>query len=333
MAVRLVEAFRGGIVESVHAGNIVVVDSSGHIIHELGNPDRVTYFRSAAKPLIAISSLEAGIVERYNFELKEVALLASSHTGEKRHVEVLTSIMNKIGIGIEQLQCGVHAPLYQEAARELFAAGKVPSSIHCNCSGKHLGLIATIKSKGMPLEDYHRPDHPVYGNVERVLSEFCRLPRTSIIKSIDGCGIPVYGVPLRNMAIAYANLANTKFMNGKYKKYQELLIRAMTEYPDMIGGTDRLDTHIIRNFGDRLICKIGAEASHCTGFLNRGIGVALKIEDGNLRAVGPVILETLLQMGVISRTEVKKVEELWNPPFLNHRKEVVGEIKAVFKLS
>ncbi|MGI6778340.1 MAG: asparaginase [Acetivibrionales bacterium] len=332
MAARLVEVYRGGIIESVHMGSVVVMHSDGHILYKLGNAERLTYFRSAAKPLIAINSLEAGIAEEYGLDLKEVAILAASHTGEQKHVDTLNGIMRKIQVKEEQLKCGIHAPLFQDAAQKLFAAGKVPTSIHCNCSGKHLGIMAAIKSKGMGMEDYYKTDHPVYEGIEQVLSEFCRLPHTSIVKGIDGCGIPVYGVPLRNMAIAYANLANTGFLNGKYKKSQELLIKAITTYPEMLGGTDRADTHIIRHFGDRLICKIGAEALHCTGLLGRDTGIAFKIEDGNIRAVGPVIIEILLQIGVISREEAEKLKEFWNPPLLNHRKEVVGEIKAVFKL-
>jgi L-asparaginase II len=332
MPVRLVEVYRGGIVESVHYGSIVAVDTDGHIICELGNPERLTYFRSAAKPLIAISSLEAGIAEEYGLDLKEIAIIASSHTGEKNHVEALTSIMEKTGILLGQFQCGVHPPLYHEAAVELYASGGVPTSLHCNCSGKHLGIMAAAKLKGMSVDDYHMRDHPIYNDVEAVLSDFCRLPKTSIIKHIDGCSIPVYGVPLKNMALAYANLADEGFMGGKYRKTQNLLMDAMKAHPEMVGGTDRVDTHVIRQFKDRLICKTGAEASHCVGLSGKGMGIALKIEDGSLRAVGPVILETLLQMKIISKEEIEELKEIWNPPILNHRKVKVGEIKAVFKL-
>jgi len=332
MPVRLVEVYRGGIVESVHYGSIVVVDTDGHIIYELGNPERFTYFRSAAKPLIAISSLEAGIAEEFGLDLKEIAIIASSHTGEKTHIETLTGILEKTGIRLEQLKCGEHPPLYHEAAVELYASGGAPTSLHCNCSGKHLGIMAAAKLKGMSVDDYYMPDHPIYNDIETVLSDFCRIPKRSIIKHIDGCNIPVYGVPLKNMALAYANLADEGFMGGKYRKTQKLLMDAMRAHPEMVGGTDRIDTHIIRKFKDRLICKTGAEASHCVGLPGKGMGIALKIEDGNLRAVGPVILETLLQTGIISREEAEELKDIWNPPTLNHSKVKVGETRAVFKL-
>lgn len=332
MAERLVDVYRGDMVESIHHGSIVVVDSHGRIIHELGNPERITYFRSAAKPIIAISSLEAGIVEKFGLDFIEVAIIASSHTGERMHVDVLKKLMKKTGVSEEELKCGVQVPSNQEAARELYASGRKPSSIHCNCSGKHLGLIAAIKSRNLLLKDYNIAEHPIYDYVEEVLSDFCMISRESIVKGIDGCGIPVYGVPLKNMALAYANLANVNFMGSKYKKSQEQLLSAMVNHPEMIGGSGRADTYLLGEFGDRLICKTGAEASFCSGLLGKEVGFAFKIEDGTPRAVGPVAAEVLIQLGVITRQEALKVKDVWNPPILNNINEKVGEIKPVFTL-
>lgn len=224
MAERLVDVYRGDMIESVHHGSIVVIDSHGCIMHKLGNMERITYFRSAAKPIIAISSLEAGIVEKFDLDSKDIAIIASSHTGESMHVDVLMKLMKKMGVNEEVLKCGVQVPSEPNAARELYASGRKPSSIHCNCSGKHLGLIAAIKSRNLLLKDYNIAEHPIYDYVEEVLSDFCMISRESIVKGIDGCGIPVYGVPLKNMALAYANLANVNFMGSKYKKSQEQLL-------------------------------------------------------------------------------------------------------------
>ncbi len=281
MPVKLVEVLRSGLVESTHRGDIIVVSSDGKIIYELGNSDRVTYFRSAAKPLQAVSFLETGIAEQFGIDLKEIAILMSSHSGEKQHIDLLKGLLTKLGVDEDMFECGIHDPINKEAQRELIEAGQKPSRLHCNCSGKHLGFIATAKVLGYPVEKYSRIDHPVQENVEKILFKFCDVEPENIIRSVDGCGVPVFAVPLKNLALAYARLCDESFMDGKYKKSQNYVISSMTMYPEMVAGNGRLDTEIMKRFGDRLICKIGAEGVYCVGIIGKGVGIALKIEDGN----------------------------------------------------
>ncbi|MCX7923386.1 MAG: asparaginase [Clostridia bacterium] len=332
MSVKLVEVTRGKVVESVHRGDVVVINTDGQILFYAGDPEKFTYMRSAAKPLQAITALEVGSVERYNLDLREIALMVASHSGEKEHISNLRNAMEKIGIEEKVLECGIHEPTNREAAKELIAAGKNPTKLHCNCSGKHIGLIAASEAKGFPIEGYQTEEHSVQKEVEKVIAEFCRADTNDIMKGIDGCGVPVYALPIKNMAVAYANLCNSEFLHGKYRKAQNYILSAMTMYPEMVAGTGKLDTILMKNFGDRVIGKTGAEGVYCAGIIGKAIGIAIKIEDGNSRAVGPVIFATLLQMGIIDQSEVEKVKDFWNPPILNHRGEKVGEIKAVFSL-
>ncbi len=332
MPVKLVEVLRSGFAESSHRGDAAVVDSEGRIIYELGNSDRLTFFRSASKPLQAVSYLEAGIAEKYNINLKEMALLISSHSGEKEHIDLLKSLLKRLEIDEDMLECGVHEPINKEAYKELLATGQKPSRLHCNCSGKHLGFMAAAKALGYPIEGYHKAEHIVQKNSEEILLKFCNIEASSVVRSIDGCGVPVIAVPLKNMALAYARLCDENFSGGKYKKPQNYIISSMTMYPDMVAGNGRLDTEIMKLLGDRVICKIGAEGVYCVGIIGKAIGIALKVEDGNSRAVGPAVLEMLLQMKVISRDEIEQLKEYWNPPVLNNGGEKVGEIKAVFKM-
>jgi L-asparaginase II len=332
MSEKLAEVCRSEVVESIHRGDIAVVSSSGEVLYELGDVDHTTYFRSTGKPVIAIASLEAGIAEAYHLELKEVAIMASSHSGEKEHVRVLKSIMEKMHVDEEILKCGAAEPTGKEAAKELAAEGTKPTSLHCNCSGKHLGVIGAAMLLEMSVEGYYRPEHEIQKRVEEIIALFCSVDPETIIRGVDGCGIPVYAMPLKNLAMAYANLCNHSFAAGKFEKSQNYILSAMTMYPEMVGGTGRLDTRIMQAFGDRLISKAGAEGVHCIGLIGKGIGIALKVEDGSDRASGAVLLEILRQMEVIREDELDKYKELWKPSILNHRKEKVGEIKASFAL-
>ncbi len=328
----LVQVIRSGITESLHYGHIAVTDSNGHLFYHVGNPDRLTFFRSAVKPILTVAALTTGIAEKYCLSTEEIAIMSSSHSGQKRHTDLLKQIIQKIGVREEQLQCGTHPPLHKESERELYASGSAPTPLHCNCSGKHLAFIASSKALGYPVEGYLCVDHPIHDLFDRTVSDFCRVPQQKILKGVDGCGLPVYGLPLSNMACAYANLADTEFMNGRYAMLQKKVVASMVSHPWLIGGDKRLDTLLMQNFGDRLISKIGAEGAHCTGLIGKKTGCALRIEDGSLRAVDPAAIELLRQLGIIDDCDLEKVRHSWNPPLLNHKKEKVGELKAFFDL-
>ncbi len=330
MSVKLVEVIRGEVVESIHRGDIAVVRCDGTVLFKLGSVDHLSFMRSASKPIQAIAVLEYGIVEKYGLELAEVAMFMSSHSGEKVHVDILNQIIRKIGIDINILQCGTHPPLSAGAAKELISKGQTFNRLHCNCSGKHLGQIAAAKAKGLSLEDYYKPGSTIQTEAQDIISQFSSVKAEKIKLGIDGCGIPVYGIPIRNMALAYANLCNKSFMNGRYGLSQNYVIGAMTNYPEMIAGKERLDTALMSHFGDRLIAKFGDEGIYCVGLIGKGIGIALKIEDGHTRAVGPAILETLRQLGVINNEEIAPLKDFLNPFINNHKGDKVGEIKAVF---
>lgn len=332
MSVKLVQVMRSNLVESTHMGSLAVVNSEGGLLHSLGNPDRPTYFHSSAKPLQGVVATDAGIVEEFGLDLKEVAVIISSHSGESEHIGVLESLMEKIGVGTVDMECGIADPVGSNVLREIYTSGRAVTKLHCNCSGKHLGMLAACKVLGYPAKDYHRKDHPIQERVKRVISEFCSLPSESLADGVDGCAVPVFAVPLKNMALAYANLCNPDFMGGKYKKSQNYVLSAMTMYPEYVAGKERLDTVLMKRFGTRVICKAGAEGVYCAGLIGRSTGIAMKIEDGALRATTPVLLETLLQLGVLKDEEAEGMREFWKPSLYNNKAEVIGEIRPVFKI-
>ena len=332
MAVKLVEVIRSNIVESVHYGDIAVCDATGRVLHELGGIQRLTYFRSTSKPFQALAALETGITEKFGLDLKEIALMISSHSGEEVHIKVLEEIMRKIGISEKDLDCGIHEPVNKEAARELCKIGRTPSKMHCNCSGKHVGLIAASKALGLSIDGYAKEGHIIQEKIDKVISDFCGIATDKIIKGYDGCGMPIHAVPLKEIAFAFANLCNDNFLDGKYGRSQNFIISAMTMYPEMVAGQGRFDTELMKSFGDRLICKIGAEGVYCVGILGKSIGIALKVDDGNSRAISPAILELLLQMDIISIDELEQLKHFWKPDLFNHRNDKVGFIKPCLKI-
>lgn len=332
MSIVLVEVDRSRVVESIHRGDIAVVNTDGDILYRAGNTSKLTFFRSTAKPIIAVALMETGIFEKYQLELKEVAMIASSHSGEEEHIRVLSRLMKKAGMEEAMLQCGITLPFGKEAAHKLLASGKQPTQLHCNCSAKHAGMMAAAKTMGFSTDRYEQPEHPIQKYIMNVVSDFCSVEKKQIGVGVDGCGVPVYAIPLENMAFAYANLTDKSFLQGKYSKSQNYVMSAMTMFPEMVAGEGRFDTELMKLFGDRVLSKTGSEGVYCAGIPGKGIGIAFKIEDGNLRAVPPVAVEILIQIGIISREEAKKLTNYWNQPVLSHKGKAVGKIRTVFKL-
>lgn len=329
MPVKMVEVLRSGVIESIHYGDAVVVRADGQVICSIGDHNRLTFFRSTSKPLQTLYFLESGIADKYGLDLKEVAVITSSHVGEDTHINTLRGILGKIGESESALKCGIHEPISKEASSKIAAAGEKLTVLHNNCSGKHIGFIAAAKAKKYGIEDYYKESHMVQIEALNTITEFANMEPSMVHKGFDGCGVPVLAVPLKNLALAYANLCNEGFKDGKYIKSQNYLISAMTMYPEMVGGKGRTDTELMRKFGSRIICKLGDEGVFCVGIIGKAIGIALKIEDGSMRALGPAVLNLLINLGIISSEEIDEIEGLWKTPLINHIGDVVGEIHPI----
>jgi L-asparaginase II len=251
---RSVEVVRGELVESSHKVHCAVVDSEGRLRAALGDPDTVTYFRSGAKPFQAIPLIRDGAFDRFGISLEELALCCGSHSGEARHLEVVVSLLRKIGVDSEALACGAHPPIDERARRDLAEQGIEPMRLHNNCSGKHAGMLALARAHGWETVGYHRPEHPVQGRILSELSRWAGVPFEAIGLGIDGCGAVCFALPLRQMAFAYASLAGAARSGERDATY---IVGAMTSYPDMVGGEGRLDTDYLISEDD-----LGALWSH-----------------------------------------------------------------------
>lgn len=335
----LVEVTRGSIVESRHRGHVVAVDGDGQIVARLGAPEVVTYLRSSAKPLQAVPLVSTGAADRFDFTPQELAVACGSHSGEPIHEETVAAMLRKIGLGEGALKCGVHEPFSKEAAQELRRIGRKPRVLQNNCSGKHTGMIALSLHLGGAPETYDQPDNPAQLAIARTVSQFSGVPSEEIAVGIDGCGVPVFGVSVRAMALMYARLvAPPREFDGATREACARLVAAMRAHPEQVGGTrERLDTELMRAAGG-VISKVGAEGVYTVGVepstrWPRGLGLALKIEDGEDRRARPtVVIESLRQLGVLDDAALARLAPYSKFVVRNHRGDEVGEVRADFKL-
>lgn len=338
--VPLVEVWRGPIIESVHRGHLAAVDGSGETVAELGSPGMVTYFRSSSKAFQAIPVVASGAADRFGFTEKEIALACGSHSGEPMHVETARAMLEKIGMDESALRCGAHEPFSVEVARELIRRGQEPSALQNNCSGKHAAMLGLARHFDAPAASYDQWGHPVQQAVAKVISEFCDIPINELKIGVDGCGVPVFGLPVRSMALGYARLISP---DGRFDSATRdacrRIVNAMINFPEMIGGSkDRLDTELIKAGKGRLVSKIGAEGVYTVGVLPsaewpQGLGLALKIDDGDdRRARPPAVIEALKQLNVLADDDLAALSDYVPIPITNRRGERVGEVRAAFSL-
>ncbi|MBA3513181.1 MAG: asparaginase [Pyrinomonadaceae bacterium] len=337
----MVQVTRGSITESRHRGHVVAVEPGGKIVAVLGALETVTFLRSSAKPHQAIPLIASGAAARFGFSEKEIALACASHSGELIHTEVAASMLRKIGLGPENLKCGTHEPFSQEVARELREKGAKPHVLQNNCSGKHVGMLALARHLSAPIESYDQPDNPVQLAIGGTISQFSGIPMEDLAVGVDGCGVPVFGVTVKAMALMYARLvAPPAEFDESTRDACKSIVAAMTKYPELIGGTtDRLDTEMMRATGGNLVSKVGAEGVYTAGVVPcqewpNGLGVALKIEDGDDHRARPtVVIETLNQLGVLNDESLEAVSRYAFFPVRNRSGDVVGEVRASFKLN
>lgn len=339
-AASLVEVSRGPIVESRHRGHLIAVDGRGKTVAALGAPETVTYIRSSGKPFQAMPLVTSGAADHFGFSEKEIAIACGSHSGEPEHVATVQSMLARIGMDESALKCGAHVPFSVDEARKLIENHQQPSVLQNNCSGKHAGMLALALHLGAPTETYDQPTNPVQQQILKAVSTFSDVPREDLAIGTDGCGAPVFGLPVHAMALMYARLIKPpdEFAPA-VKNACQRLVNAMISFPEMVGGKKgRLDTELIRAGKGRLISKIGAEGVYTVGALPSdqwpsGLGFALKVEDGDdHRARPPAVIEALRQLGLLSAEDLPALAEYSPTPIRNRRGDHVGDARAAFTL-
>lgn len=280
----LVEVTRGPFVESRHRGAIVVVDTAGKRRAALGEVEAAVFPRSAVKAIQALPLVESGAAHRYGFGNRELALACASHSGEPLHIATARAMLAAAGRSESDLECGAQVPLNHAAADALVRAGVEPGPLCNNCSGKHAGFICVACHMGVAPQGYVEPDHPAMREVTSALEDMTGTPLGPERAGIDGCSIPVFAIPLDRLALAFARLVTGEGLRPSRAVAARRLVTACQTEPFMVGGTGRLETDAMNQFGSRLFIKGGAEGVSCLAFPEHGLGVAIKCEDGAGRA-------------------------------------------------
>ncbi|MDF2924518.1 MAG: asparaginase [Paenibacillaceae bacterium] len=330
----LLKVTRGPLAESLHRGHIAVADPSGRIFYSSGDPEAFVFARSSMKPVQALQVMEAGAADIYGFTTEEIAILCASHNGEVRHTATVASMLNKLRLPQQCLLCGPHIPFDPSAAAKLAEAGHKPSELHNNCSGKHAGMLALALVLKADTKDYMNPDHPVQQCMLDTVSQMAGFPRDQIILGTDGCGVPVFGLPLNRLAAAYARLGALSADNSPSSRSvaARRIVEALRAHPFQLAGTGRYDTRLIEATRGRIIGKMGAEGVFALMVPSLSMGLALKIEDGSQRAIYPAVTEALLQLGWLTASEGELLKEFHKPQVRNWKGTHVGAIEPVFQL-
>lgn len=321
---------RGDAIDSVHRGSIAVVDTAGNLLYGVGDPQALTMTRSTLKPFQALPFVSAGGVERFGYSPAQVALLCGSHSGEPRHVDAVAGMLAQAGNAIGDLQCGAHAPGHYEAR------GQVPppppySPLAHNCSGKHSGMLAYCVLCALPKQDYLGFEHPLQQAIRHAVAHYLRVPEADLVAGVDGCSAPNYAVPLARLALGFAKLA-VGHDDDRYGRAPRILGDAMRRHPEMVAGEARTDLALMRAGQGDWVSKIGAEGVQGIGIRSAGIGIAIKIGDGNKRALRPVIAAALEQLGFLTRGGTAGLVDWREPAIRNYRGTVTGVIRSTFVL-
>jgi L-asparaginase II len=327
----LVRQMRNGIEESVHRGDIVEVDVEGRLIRGLGDPDRLVTLRSCVKPFGVVALIEAGGIQALDLEPAEIAIMASSHSGEDLHVRTIQGMFRRAGATQALIATGIEGmPLDPLTATRLARDGEQPGPIRHMCSGQHSVSILLSKMKGWDPTDYWREDHPSQVAYREVVARAFGTTPPRLQTAIDGCGVLTYAFPLREVARAYALLADPSAVPLKDPRSSlapalTIVRDAMMANPEMIGGTrDRLDTSLMKALPGRFVSKSGMEAlrglailpgARVSGAESGATGMAIKIEDGDGydRGTWAASVEALVQAGVLEGQALRSLARYHRP--------------------
>ncbi len=318
---------RGGNIESRHRVHGAVAALDDKMIAIARDPSLVTMWRSCAKLFQVMPFLSSGGFDSAGWGDEELAISCASHGGEPEHVLVVDRMLQSIGREEGDLACGPHEPLSARGAKLARESGRPFSRLQNNCSGKHAAMIARAETAGWPTHGYERADHSVQRGCLAEVATWSGVPIDDMPIAVDGCGVTVMALPLSAMAHAYARWGQAAEAGDDIPARTAAAIRAN---PFLFGGTERFDTMMIEETQGRVISKVGAEGVHSIAVPAMGLGLAIKVEDGALRAQHVAVIRALQMVGALSDALSPRMAEWALKPIRNTRGEIVGEVRSEF---
>ena len=323
----LVNRWRGNAIESRHRGSVAVVEATGRVIAAMGDVQRAVFPRSAIKFLQAIPFVESGAVETYGLDDRHIALACASHNGEPIHAGLAQDWLERIKCDHDDLECGAELPLHQATQFELMSEGRGPQRIHHNCSGKHLGFLSTCKHLGENTSNYRLYNHAAQQRWFEVLESVSNTRVAQLPWGYDGCAIPTLAIPLQRIALAMARFGDVARFDGIRREAVERIHAAITSNPYMVAGKERLCTSLMERLAPHILVKVGAEGVYTAVIPEHGLGIALKIDDGNDAAARVALGAVLQSLGLLPGEEISALGEYLRPSVANSRGETIGRIE------
>jgi L-asparaginase II len=338
--------YRGEAIENTHVAHVAVVQADGRLLYSFGDPSRITLARSAAKPAQALAVLETGALERFGFDEADLAMMCASHSSEARHIERARQMLAKAQVSEADLRCGGHPPLSDAVYIDWLKRDFKPDAVCSNCSGKHAGMLAGARSIGAALSGYELPEHPLQIRVKHTVAEVCDLPDDAVQWSIDGCNLPTPAFALDRLARLFAKLAAGEDETSASAAASSSIsprtaalariYRAMAAHPEWVAGEGRFCTALMRAFDGALIGKVGADGSYAIGVrasrqtaqlgADGALGIAVKVEDGNIGVLYATVAELLARLDIGSPEQRAQLSGFRAPPMFNTMGIEIGHL-------
>ena len=314
---------RGELTESIHVAFAVAVDETRQPFYSTGDPQYLTCIRSSLKPFQAAASVKAGAVDAAEFNDEELALMCASHTGEKMHVKTAQSMLTKLGLTVDDYECGSHFPSDTLTRHRMIREDKEAQPLHNNCSGKHAGMLALAKHLGQGTTNYIKKDHPVQRTILEYVQDVSGLE--TIPTEIDGCSAPTPFMTLEIIAGLFQTLAA-----GNEPELKRVF-KAMCSCPDLVGGSNHFDSNFIKALTGRGVTKVGGESVRGIALKTQDkgpVGIALKILDGNFRALPVATMKLLEHLELLTEEELQNLDKFRTKILKNHNQMEIGRIEA-----
>lgn len=324
----LAELVRGDTVETIHRGAFAVCDAAGRLVLSAGDVARPVFPRSAIKAMQALALFRSGAAERFGLSAEDLAIACASHHGEPAHEAVARHLLAASGCAEADLECGAHPPTNAAAREALRAEGRPPGAIHNNCSGKHAGMLAVAKALGAETAGYSGRDHPVQRLVRDCVEAAAGTAMHEDRCGIDGCSIPTWAAPLETFATGFARMARGQGLDPDLAAAARALLDAATAHPHLIAGTGAFDTDAMEVFEGRLMLKVGAEGVFCGALRDRGLGFALKCDDGSIPAAETMTAALLARIAEPSAAEAAVLSRFSSKTLRNWRGLKVATLRA-----
>ena len=314
---------RGELTESIHVAFAVAVDETRQPFYSTGDPQYLTCIRSSLKPFQAAASVKAGAVDAAEFNDEELALMCASHKGEKIHVKTAQSMLTKLGLTVDDYECGSHFPSDTLTRHRMIREDKEAQPLHNNCSGKHAGMLALAKHLGQGTANYIKKDHPVQRTILEYVQDVSGLEM--IPTEIDGCSAPTPFMTLETIAGLFQTLAA-----GNEPELKRVF-KAMCSCPDLVGGSNHFDTNFIKALTGRGVTKVGGESVRGIALKTQDkgpVGIAIKILDGNFRALPVATMKLLEHLELLTEEELQNLDKFRTKILKNHNQIEIGRIEA-----